>query len=138
MPSAGAELWSLAASTSVDALAAKSPKAFTGCFGAGMAATLAKPDESPLGGCTPLLVLATSCGPTGNLRPPGFNRAGELLGDALLASAALPSGSAAGGERTAVRNLLPGTGCAVADGLRTAERYLLFGMGLSPGPSTRI
>ena len=77
----GAESWSCAASTLLEVFASDL-KSFAGCLGAGTTAAVAKPDESPLGDCTPLSVLAGRCRVIGNLRPPSFTG---------FASPALPS-----------------------------------------------
>ena len=83
VPSAGrTESWPCAASALLEVFASDLKSGFAGCLGAGTTAAVAKPDESPLGGCTLLSVLAGRCRVMGNLRPPSFTG---------FASPALPS-----------------------------------------------
>ena len=84
MLSALAASWSFTGATLLEVLAPELENGLAGCLGAETAAAAAKPDESPLGCCTPLSVLAASCLAMGNPRPPTFTGS---------ASPALPSAS---------------------------------------------
>ena len=82
-----------AGSTMLEVFASGLENGFAGCLGAGTAAAVAKP-ESPLGGCTPLSVLAGRCRTIGNLKPPSFTGfASPVLPEIVFVpSALLPSG----------------------------------------------